>query len=248
MDKTAEHLIILHETDSSNNYAIQLIRDNRAVHGTVIMALCQNAGKGQRGKEWISEPNMNLLASIIVFPNFMAVSEQFYLSKIASLAVREFLMQETTGVSVKWPNDIYCGDNKICGILIENMVQGDSLFASVIGIGLNLNQVEFNRKLPNPVSLKSITGKSYSIIEVLEAVRQIFFKLYGRLEEGFFKEVDENYLAALYRRSEWSTFREGERIFEARVKNIGCYGQLITEDRNGRISEYMFGEIEFVNT
>ena len=247
MDKKAEHLIILPETDSSNNYAIRLIRNNTAVHGTIVLALWQKEGKGQRGNRWISEPNINLLASIIIFPGFLAVAKQFYLSKITSLAILDFLKQETTGVSIKWPNDIYCGNKKICGILIENMIQGDYLFASVAGIGLNLNQAEFSNELPNPVSLKLLTGKDYQVKDVLERIRKIFFKHYSRLEAGFYKEIDDKYFAALYKRGEWCCFREEKRVFEAMIRGIGSYGQLIIEDRSGTVSEYMFGEIELIN-
>ena len=136
------------------------------------------------------------------------MAKQFYLSKITSLAILDFLKQETTGVSIKWPNDIYCGNKKICGILIENMIQGDYLFASVAGIGLNLNQAEFSNELPNPVSLKLLTGKDYQVKDVLERIRQIFFKHYSRLEAGFYKEIDDKYFAALYKRGEWCCFRE----------------------------------------
>ncbi len=248
MDKAVENLIILSETDSSNNYAIRLIRNNRAVHGTAVMARWQNSGKGQRGRSWVSQADMNLLASIILFPDFLAGARQFYLSKITSLAILEFLEHETTGVSIKWPNDVYCGNEKICGILIENMIQGDRIFASVIGIGLNLNQVEFSSELPNPVSLKMITGKYYTATGVLESLRQILFRLYARLEEGYYKEIDDKYLASLYRKGEWHWYRERDRIFEARITGIGPYGQLISEERSGKISEYMFGEIEFINS
>ena len=247
MDKTTNNLIILSETDSSNNYATGMIRNKTATHGTVVMALWQNSGKGQRGNRWNSEPGKNLLASIIVYPEFLPADKQFYLSKITSLSILNFLNNEITGVSIKWPNDIYCDNKKICGILIENMIQGGHIFASVIGIGLNVNQVEFSSELPNPVSLKLLTGKDYVIKEVLESIRQIFFKLYGRLEDGFYKEIDDQYIASLYRNGEWGFFKKGDIVFEARIINIGCHGQLIIEGRDGKISEYMFGEIEFIN-
>ena len=248
MNKTADHLIILSETDSSNNYAIRLIKDNNAIHGTTILALCQSSGKGQQRKQWDSEPNMNMLASIITNPRFLPAEKQFYLSMITSLAIYDFLNNEIAEVSVKWPNDIYCGNKKICGILIENIVQGDYLFASVAGLGLNLNQTKFSSELANPISLKMITGKNYLIEEVLISVRKIFFKLYDILEAGLYNYIEDRYLSVLYKKGEWCRFKEKERTFEAMIIGIGLYGRLVVKNRSGNISEYMFGEIELVKS
>lgn len=248
MKKKPGHIIILPEVDSSNNYAIHLINSKIAVHGTIVMALCQSKGKGQRGNSWISEANKNLLASIILLPEFLAADKQFYLSKIASLAILSYLKKETSDVSVKWPNDIYCGNKKISGILIENMVQGDSIYSSVVGIGLNLNQMYFNDDIPNPVSLKILTGKEYISEDVIEIINDNFFRYYEMLISGNVEIIDKEYLDNIYLKNIWSKFRKGDRIFEARISNIGPFGQLVTEEHSGIFTEHMFGDIDYLQT
>jgi len=241
-----KQLIILPRTDSSNNYAMELIKSNRAVHGTVVLAHWQEKGRGHRGNSWKSDPGKNILFSIILFPQFLKAEKQFYLSKIASLAIADLLKDKTAGISIKWPNDIYAGDRKISGILIENMVQGTNIYASVAGIGLNVNQTDFGSDLPNPVSLKSLTGEEYSVEDLADRLIKIFFEWYDILQSGSLAQIDSDYLDSLYLKGEWAYFIKEGKQFEARITGIGEYGQLITEDRSGHTSEHLFKEIEFV--
>ena len=248
MRKTDKNTIILEVTDSSNNYAKRLISANEATHGTVVLAYCQEAGKGHAGNHWESEAKKNLLMSIVLFPEFLPAEKQFYLSKIVSLALIDFLDEELPeeDVAIKWPNDIYAGDKKMAGILIENSVSGNFLHSSVVGIGLNLNQVKFSCELPNPVSLKQITGKNYSIEKAAVRFLEIFDDWYNHLEHQQTTAIDINYFNKLYRKNKWSRFRKKNTEFEARISGIGEYGQLILENRDGRLSEYQFKEVEFI--
>jgi len=246
MKEVTQNTIILTKVDSSNNYAIKLINSGKAVHGTVVLALCQENGRGRGGNVWESAFGMNLLASIIIFPGFLTADKQFYLSKITSLALVDLLSKETGGITIKWPNDIYVGEEKIGGILIENMIRGNYIESSVTGIGLNLNQTDFSPALPNPVSLKLITEKDYRIESVMDSLRKKFFFWYDKLHAGKLKEIDARYYGRLFRRNIWSLFKKGDEIIEGRISGIGKYGQLIIEKRSGGISEYMFNEIEFV--
>src|SRR6056297_1151384 len=127
------NIIVLTETDSTNNYAMRLIARERVPDLTVVLSYYQQTGRGQQGNRWESAPAKNLLASIIVYPDFLPPSGQFYLSKIVSLAIAEWLQGEVSGVAIKWPNDIYIYNGKIGGILIETSVQGDSLQSAVMG-------------------------------------------------------------------------------------------------------------------
>lgn len=248
MKKTDKNTIILEVTDSSNNYAKQLIAENEAKHGTVVLAYFQKKGKGHAGNHWESEAKMNLLMSLVLFPEFLPTEKQFYLSKIVSLALIDFLDEEipNENVTIKWPNDIYADDKKLAGILIENSVSGHYMHSSVVGIGLNLNQQKFSSALPNPVSLKQITEKNYSIENVAERFQAKFFEWYNHLEHQQITAIDINYFNKLYRKNQWHRFRTKNTEFEACITGIGEYGQLILEDRHGRLSEYQFKEVEFI--
>lgn len=248
MKKQAENKnrFVLGETDSTNNYANRLITAGKAVEGAVVLSYFQKQGRGQRGNNWESARGENMLASIILFPKFLPAGNQFYLSKITSLALVDWLRDKVAGVSVKWPNDIYVGNRKIAGILIETSIQGNYFHSAVIGIGLNLNQLEFSKELPNPVSLKKLTGMEWNPEETACEVRDILMDWYQKLQAGYVDEIDARYHENLFRRNEWARFRKGEKEMEARIIGTGEYGQLLLEDRAGIQSAYMFKEIEFV--
>ncbi len=243
---TCEKFIFLAKIDSTNNYANQLILSNAAEEGTVVLAQFQKNGKGQQGNSWESEYGKNLLISIIKFPRFLPAAKQFYLSKITSLALIDFLNNETTGFSIKWPNDIYFQKKKIGGMLIENAVKGNYLASTIIGIGLNLNQERFVSDAPNPVSLKQITGKNYVTEEVAEILTVYIDSWYQKLTGGRYDEIDSAYFNQLFRANEWAVYEKQGTRFEAKITGIGEFGQLLLQNRNGTISEYAFKEIEFV--
>jgi len=246
MTKTDKNTLIIQEVDSSNNYAKQLIAAGKADHGTVVLAHFQNAGKGHAENHWESEFGKNMLASFILFPKFLRADKQFYLSKIISLALVDLLSDGIGSVSVKWPNDIYIENKKLAGILIENSVSGSYIHSSVIGVGLNLNQEKFSEQLPNPVSLNQITQKNYSPETVVQQLKDKLWSWYRKLEDGQHDFIDSAYFRKLYRREQWSRFKKGDDFFEARIKGIGEYGQLILEMRNGAEQTFQFKEVEFV--
>jgi BirA family transcriptional regulator, biotin operon repressor / biotin---[acetyl-CoA-carboxylase] ligase len=244
--KTNQNFIFLTEVESTNNYANHLVLSKAAEHGTVVLAQHQKMGKGQQGNSWESEFGKNLLMSIILFPDFLPATKQFYLSKIASLALANFVKSEKAEVSIKWPNDIYVGNSKLAGILIENSIKANHLDSSIIGIGLNLNQERFVSDAPNPVSLKQITGKDYKIEEVALKIWELLSFWFEKLQSRSFSEIDLIYFNQLFRANEWALFAKQGIQFEARITEIGDFGQLILEERNGVSSEYMFKEVEFV--
>ena len=246
MKKLVKNSVILNVVESTNNYANHLIVSKEADEGTVVLARYQKQGRGQQNKHWESEAGKNLLTSIILFPRFLFAGKQFLISKVISLALVDFLKKEVEGVSIKWPNDLYIFDKKVAGILIENSVKGDFLYSTVIGIGLNLNQLEFNSDAPNPVSLKHYTAREYSIEQVSTAVNENIFSWYEKLKSDKFEEIDKDYLSNLYRRNEWALFKKDGYTLEARIIGIGEFGQLLLEDRTGKITSYLFNEVEFV--
>jgi BirA family transcriptional regulator, biotin operon repressor / biotin---[acetyl-CoA-carboxylase] ligase len=246
MKNKGKNPIILAEVNSTNNYANHLILSEAAEEGTVVLAHYQKKGRGQVGNHWESEAEKNLLCSVILYPQFLMAEHQFFISKVVSLALFDFLKNETDDVAIKWPNDLYVGRKKIAGILIENAVKGKYLLHSVAGIGLNLNQEKFLSDAPNPVSLKQITGKMYNIEEVAGIITDQLFFWYNKLKHGNLEEIAVAYFSHLFRIGEWSRFRKKDVEFEARIAGVGEYGQLLLENRNGEITNYMFKEVEFV--
>ena len=245
MIAAGKNIIVKNEIESTNNYAKQMVSDNPE-EGTVVLAQFQSHGRGQQGNSWESETAKNLLASIILYPQFLDAGLQFYLSKIVSLALINALDSEISDISVKWPNDIYAGDLKISGILIENAIKGSRLDYSIVGMGLNLNQEKFLSNAPNPISLKQLTGKDYIVADELEAVLLFFDKWYKTLIDGGFEKIDNAYLKRLYRFREWRKYRVGNQQIEGRIVGVGEFGQLQLELKNGEIREFMFKEVEFI--
>ncbi|MFV0593514.1 MAG: biotin--[acetyl-CoA-carboxylase] ligase [Draconibacterium sp.] len=233
------------EVDSTNNYAKQLVSDG-AENGTVVLAHFQTRGKGQPGNFWESEAEKNLLTSVILYPTFLDAARQFLVSKIVSLSLLELLQAEVDNVSIKWPNDIYIGNRKVAGILIENSIKGSTLDFSIIGIGLNLNQLEFQSNAPNPVSLQQLNGKLYNTQDVLKAFLNYFRKWYQLLQTEQFQQIDSAYLNHLFGFNQWRNFRKSNQVFDARITGVGEFGQLQLEGRSGKITEYMFKEVEYI--
>jgi BirA family biotin operon repressor/biotin-[acetyl-CoA-carboxylase] ligase len=241
-----KNFIFLDETESTNNYANQLLLTKAAAEGTVVMTHFQTKGKGQQGNSWESEPGKNLLASFILQPKFLKATHQFYLSKAVSLALTDLLTEENIEVSIKWPNDIYADNRKIAGILIENSIIGSNLNSVVVGIGLNLNQSVFISGAPNPVSLTQLTGKNYSVEIVAEKLWEKLEIRYNELQSNNLNAIDNAYLNRLFRYQDWAFYAKQGEFFEARITEIGQFGQLILEQKDGTKTEHLFKEVEFV--
>jgi BirA family transcriptional regulator, biotin operon repressor / biotin---[acetyl-CoA-carboxylase] ligase len=246
MRKGSKYFIVLNDLDSTNNYANHLISEGQAVNGTAVLAHYQHKGRGQQGNFWESDPGLNMLVSFIFLPVFLPPEKQFYLSKIASLSLAEWLLQHVRDVKVKWPNDIYVGDGKVAGMLIETSVMGSNLHSAVAGIGLNLNQLNFNPMLPNPVSLKQLTGIDYNVEDVAQEVWELAMSWYAKLERGMTDLIDEAYVNNLYRMNVWAQFSKDGQRMKARITGVDAWGQLILEKRSGERIVCAFKEIAFV--
>lgn len=245
MNNKQYQFVVQDELESTNNYAKQLVSD-KAGDRTVVLAHYQSGGRGQQGNSWESEAGKNLLFSVILYPGFMEAELQFYISMAVSLALVDVLDHETDGVCIKWPNDIYVGKRKIAGILIENFIKGSKLECAIVGVGLNLNQEVFRSNAPNPVSLKQLSGKTYSIEAVLQRFLDTLDSLLAVLAAGRFGAVKASYLQRLLGRNEWRSYCAGGAAFEAKIVGIGEYGKLQLETRQGDTKEFMFKEVEFV--
>lgn len=236
-------ILWLKETDSTNNHLRRLLDKEQLPEGSLVVTDFQTAGKGQVGNSWESEAGENLMFSILLYPDFIPANRQFLISQIASLSVKETLDAYTDFIQVKWPNDIYWKDRKICGMLIENDLSGQLLYCSIIGIGLNLNQSLFRSNAPNPISLTQITGKKYDREEVLNRFLRIFFQYYCLLLQEKEEEVRTAYMQALYHGEGYHRYRDGQGQFEARIQAIEPTGHLILQLRDGEQRRYAFKEV-----
>jgi BirA family biotin operon repressor/biotin-[acetyl-CoA-carboxylase] ligase len=241
------NLLTFDTLDSTNSYSLSLLAGpGKTPEGTLVMASGQRAGRGQAFTNWVSEPGKNLLVSLVLYPHFLDPPGIFLLSQAVSLGVRDALKTWIDGVRIKWPNDIYVGNRKICGLLIENSIRAMHINHSVVGIGLNVNQETFPATLPNPVSMKNITGKEMNIQEVLSRLCNSIEKRYLQLKGGHAKEIREDYLASLYRYNEYHLFEYGGQRFRAKIIGVGDDGKLVLEYGNNLTGRYDFKTIHFV--
>ena len=239
-------LIRVEETDSTNRLIRDLMEKESLPEGSAVVADFQTAGRGQIGNVWESEEGKNLTFSVVIYPTCLLASHQFLISQIAALSVKETLDVYTEDVTVKWPNDIYWEDKKICGMLIENDLFGAYLRASIIGIGINLNQAVFRGDAPNPVSLFQILHREVDREEVLRRFLSLFYRNYLSLLNEEYDELRARYRAALYRGEGYYRYEDANGPFEARVHDIEPTGHLLLALRDGNVRRYAFKEVRHI--
>ncbi len=234
----------LEEAASTNDIA----RGNAYLHGDVIVAESQSAGRGQQGNSWHSRPGENLTLSAVLTPSFLRAQAQFLLLEAVSLAVAGTLEHYGLEAHIKWPNDIYLGDNKVAGLLIENDICGDAIARTIAGIGLNINQDVFPASLPNPTSMRLAAGRRFDREEVLRSLCANLASRYRMLEEGHAGEIERDYRARLYRigmPAQYRTAADGR--FIGIIRGVAPTGELAVEHLpGGGTKSYLFKEIEFV--
>lgn len=236
-------VIRLAETVSTNNYLRGLLKERPLPEGSLVVTDFQTAGRGQAGNSWESEAGKNLTFSIVIYPEIIAANEQFLISQITALSVKETLSEYTEHIRVKWPNDIYWNDRKLCGMLIENDLAGHTIHCSICGIGMNINQKEFFSDAPNPVSLTQITKQEYDLNEVLTRFRHHFYRLYLELLQGKTESIRRQYRNLLYRGEGFHCYKDENGTFEAEIKDIAPTGHLILRLRDGETRRYAFKEV-----
>jgi BirA family biotin operon repressor/biotin-[acetyl-CoA-carboxylase] ligase len=242
-------MVKLKEVDSTNSYLKKLILEQHPEEGSMVITDFQLAGRGQMGNGWISESGKNLLLSIVIYPVHLLANEQFIISRIASLAVKNCLDQFVNDIRIKWPNDIYWKDKKIAGMLIENDVQGRYIQNSVIGIGININQQSFPEDLPNPISLRQITGIDNDINNIADIFVREFFLLYREFQNGLTTQIEDEYMLDLYRINDYYWFKDDGGSFRAIIKKLMPSGHLVLETMNeGELRQYAFKEVSFIDS
>ncbi|MFT5165419.1 MAG: BirA family biotin operon repressor/biotin-[acetyl-CoA-carboxylase] ligase [Saprospiraceae bacterium] len=229
--------LTMEKLDSTNTHAIELLSKNNPSEGTVISAWNQADGRGQIGRKWQSEAGKNLTFSIIFYPDFLPAKQQFILNQAIALGVYDFVNRFLDNVKIKWPNDIYVGDKKICGILIQNVLSGMNIQSSVTGIGMNINQAEFDNSIPNPTSLFLETNTQFDLMPLLGIFCEKIETRYLQLRAGNYSLIQNDYLKNLYRFQEPSLFQytEGE-IFNGKIVGLMESGKLIIHHNKGEES------------
>lgn len=241
-------IIHLEQTHSTNNYLRHLVEATRsAEEGTVVWTDFQTAGRGQQGNSWESEKSANLLFTLLLCPQGIRSRDQFIISQLVSLGILDVLNALEEGFRVKWPNDIYFGNKKVAGILIENDLSGQTLYNSFIGIGLNVNQQIFTGDAPNPVSLAQITGRRHDRETLLIKIMERIFYYYQIALDDNYEMIQERYMDLLFRNTGFHTYTDlSDDEFRARIKKVHPSGLLTLEDEQGCERTFDFKEVQFL--
>lgn len=237
------------ETSSTNTFLRDWSEQNPEVDQAVVCTNFQLAGKGQRGNSWESERGKNLIMSLLIHPDFIEADNQFIISQIVSLAVKETLSRYTDNITIKWPNDLYWKDKKICGILIENDLSENHICRTIIGIGININQKKFVSDAHNPVSLNQITGKEYNISEIRDNMANDILENLEHLKNN--RDLEENirqkYFESLFRREGIFPFRKDKTTFMAQIHDVETSGMLVLKNaETDKLERFAFKGISFV--
>ncbi len=242
---TIGHPIITFDTlESTNKTAAELLSLSKVQHGAVILAREQTSGLGQRGRSWISKAGADLMMSVVLKPPVLRAEDQFILSKVVSLAVRD-VAERITGsdVRIKWPNDILVDRRKLAGILIKNDVVGDLVTSSVVGVGINANSSEFPEELV-ATSLFNETGRLMDLGELLTGVCAALNHWWGCWQEDP-AGLDSHYCERLWARGRWAEVVLDGASTQARPMDVDRHGRLIVELEGGKVAAYGLDRLRF---
>ncbi len=241
------HIVKLDATDSTNVYLKDLMLSRTLDDFTVVVTKKQRKGRGQRGTSWASDEGKNLTFSVLKKMNKLPASDQFLLSIYVSMAIYRVLKKyNVPNLSVKWPNDILSAKQKICGILIENVLVGSYIDTSIIGIGLNVNQTSFE-KLPRATSLKLILGKSIDLDDLLNTLIEELKNTFLQLDPLSIDAMYKNYVTTLFRKDKPSTFRDKDQnLFMGFIRKVDRSGKLIVALEDNELRAFDLKEIELL--
>ena len=245
MHAASNSFTILNRVDSTNNYAMGMIRDGIAKHGDAWFSYDQTHGKGRRGKTWTADKGKNIILSIAVNTSLLDVSRQFFISIAAALgSIDLFKKYAGDETAIKWPNDIFWNDRKAGGILIENSIQGSKWQWSVIGVGININQTEFLLdSIFVPVSLKQITGKEFDVIALAKELQEDIMKKFEEIGKKNKGNILAEYNQNLFMLNRIIKLKKDNAVFETTLVGVNSEGKLKTKDALER--EFDFDEVEW---
>jgi BirA family biotin operon repressor/biotin-[acetyl-CoA-carboxylase] ligase len=236
---------ILKQVDSTNNYAMEKIHAGMAKDGMAWFAQEQIAGKGQRGKNWYSNPGENIVMSVAIENTKVFKLDPFLFNCVISLSCSDFLERIISQkVEIKWPNDLFFNDRKAGGILIENIYRGNNWSWAVAGIGINVNQNTFPHEANRPISINQILGKKYNPeLLAIELHQQIYQDVHEVTQEKL-PAILERYNEKLYKKNQGVKIKFEGKIFETKILTVNSKGVLFTLDEKERA--FNFGEIDWL--
>lgn len=236
------------EVTSTNTYVKELLSEGIELPDmTVVEADFQTGGRGQQDNHWESERGKNLTFSLVCHPTFLQAVDQFVLSQAIAVAVWRTLSDLTEDISIKWPNDIYWNDKKICGTLIECNLAGSTIKDCIIGTGINVNQTVFTSDAPNPVSLAQIIGFTLNRQHILDSIIQQFKELYEELKNGKIEKLKDEYMQHLYRREGFHLYQEPDgEPFEAEIMDVESNGHLVLRRHDGGLKKYELKQLKYI--
>lgn len=243
-------IIRFKKIDSTNKYLQNLLEEGKDIADNVVVTEFQTSGKGQGKNVWESEDGKNLLFSVALDMSYLKAENQFLLTQMVSVAMinvlKNYLPEEH--LYIKWPNDIYFENKKIAGILIKNEIKGMMMGTSIIGIGLNVNQEDFDENLPNPISMKMITGEDYDLEFILNDIcfelRALSLEL--KVNAHSSRLTSHSYINKLYRYRQWSFYQHEGSVKEMMIVGYDQFGRLILKEKNDREVVCDLKEISFV--
>ncbi|HET7119489.1 MAG TPA: biotin--[acetyl-CoA-carboxylase] ligase [Hanamia sp.] len=240
----SKKILILDSVDSTNNYAMALIRKEKSTGVKAVFAMEQTHGKGRNGKHWKSNKGDNIILSIPRQMQWLTVSQQFQLSVAVALGCYDLIIKYVPeNIFIKWPNDVFINDSKAGGILIENIIKGTLWQWTVIGIGLNINQEEFDDFNLKATSLKRCTKKTYHVLQLAEELHSFVLQRMEDLKSGNFLNMLKEYNHHLFARNKVVRLKKQNIVFETKIEGVSESGQLITKDILER--RFNFDEVEF---
>ncbi|SNR15165.1 biotin--[acetyl-CoA-carboxylase] ligase [Tenacibaculum jejuense] len=243
------NIIKLDATESTNSFLKELSVNSQLSNFTVVVTDKQTSGRGQMNTKWISEPNKNLLSSIYITLSDYPIHKQVYLNFAIAIAIHEGLSHfELPDLEIKWPNDILSGKKKVCGILIENILKGNKIDASIVGFGININQQNFPPEIPNADSIKNITGKTVQVEDVLfEIVKKIEEKVF-LLSTGKYDVLNDEYHKVLHKKNTPSMFKDDKGVvFMGKILKVDTSnGKLLIELADETIRSFHLKEVLFI--
>lgn len=237
-------VLFLPSCHSTNSIASEMLARETVPNGQLIITDYQENGRGQRGNSWESEKGKNLLFSLVLTPHFLDASEGFMLNVVTSVAITDTLSDYLpSGVAIKWPNDIYFDNKKLCGMLLENTLKNNCIYSSVIGVGININQTHFAN--PNAISLSRICNQEFDREDFLSLLLSKFEARFLQLKKGRSAELMKTYHSRMYWRDEIHVFKDGQGFFNGKILGVNKVGKLHMELENEE-RLFNFKEIEFI--
>ena len=243
-----QKIVYLPSCQSTNDVAAEFIDREDVPEGTIVVTDHQTRGRGQRGNQWEAQPGQNLTISVVLHPVFLTATDQFWLNMAVSLAIQDTLapLLSTTALTIKWPNDVYVDDRKLGGVLIENTLQGYTLGHSIIGIGLNVNQIAFGIPTATSLLLESSKPDEYSLPGLLTGLAEQLEKRYLQLRAGHRDVLRTTYLEHLYQYRQPYVYSADNQIFTGNIVDLDPTGRLgiLT---GGVVRYFAFKEVVFLN-